>query len=301
MPKPFIRGFNTVRMAFVSEENCIFANVMKRFTFFALYWSASLMLLAVVLCSMGYSMAEALMLSTSLLPVAIIFRQMIVRVNFSAKKLEIARSLFLILLIVLTIAFLAVHIAQAIILFDYRQMSDTELIVPPLLLNPVFLLAVLTLMIIGDYGLGRLLGRHLPEAKETITFASDLQSTKQEGQENGSSVINEPITFISNRQSVTLTRQEILYVESCDTEVWIHTTDGRRFRNKTPISSWARLLGPEYLRIHRSYLVRLSACTGMEHDTVIIGEERLPISRKYKERVNLELSPPSKPPRGEYL
>lgn len=265
---------------------------MKRFAFFTLYWAASLLLLAVLLCSMGYRMAEALMLSTSLLPVAIIFRQMIARVNFSAKRLEVARSLFFILLIVLTMAFLAVHIAQAIILFDYRQMSDTELIVPPLLLNPVFLLTILTLMIIGDYGLGRILGKRLPEAEETITFASDLQSTKPKAQENGSSITNEPITFISNRQSMTLTKQEILYVESCDTEVWIHTTDGRRFRNKTPISSWERLLGPEYLRIHRSYLVRLSACTGIEHDNVIIGDDRLPVSRKYKEAVLLKVTPP---------
>lgn len=265
---------------------------MKRFAFFVLYWAISLLLLAVVLCNIGYRMAEALMLSTSLLPVAIIFRQMIAHTNFSAKKLEVARSLFFILMFVLIMAFLAVHIAQAIILYDYRQMTNTDFSVPATLLNPVFLLAILTLMMVGDYGLGRILGRHLPEAKETITFASDLQSTKPKEQENGSSVISEPITFISNRQSMTLTREEILYVESCDTEVWIHATDGRRFRNKTPISSWERLLGPEYLRIHRSYLVRLSACTGLEHDNVIIGEERLPVSRKYKERVSSLLPSP---------
>lgn len=115
-------------------------------------------------------------------------------------------------------------------------------------------------MIIGDYWLGRMLGKRLPEAEETITFVSD-------------------------RQSVTLAKQEILYVESCDTEVWVHATEGRRFRNKTTISSWERLLGPEYLRIHRSYLVRLSACMGLDHDNVVIEDARLPVSRKYKEAV----------------
>ena len=286
VPNPPISGFYTPRNGFCMGEKLIFACSMKRFAFFSLYWAASLLLLAVLLCSMGYRMAEALMLSTSLLPVAIIFRQMIAHTNFSAKKLEVARSLFFILMFVLIMAFLAVHVAQAVILYDYRQMTETDFSVPATLLNPVFLLAVLTLMMVGDYGLGRILGRHLPEAKETITFASDLQTTKSKEQENSSSVTNEPITFISNRQSMTLTREEILYVESCDTEVWIHATDGRRFRNKTPISSWERLLGAEYLRIHRSYLVRLSACTGLEHDNVIIGEERLPVSRKYKERVS---------------
>lgn len=263
-----------------------FAIEMKRFALFSVYWAAAMLLLAIILCNMGYRFAEALMLSTSLLPVAIIFRQMIAHTNFSAKRMEVARSLIFILLFVLTMGFLAVHIAQATILYDYRQVSDTtDFSVPPMLLNPIFLLSVLTLLIIGDYGLGRILSRRLPEAKETITFASDLEGTTSAGQENESTETNEPITFVSNRQSVTLPRQDILYVESCDTEVWIHATDGRRFRNKTPISSWSRLLGPEYLRIHRSYLVRLSACTGLDHDTIALGEIRLPVSRKYKELV----------------
>lgn len=258
---------------------------MKRFAFFALYWTASLLLLAAILCSMGYRLPEALMLSTSLLPVAIIFRQMVARIDFASNRREAIKSLIFILLFVLTMAFLAVHVAQSIIIFDYHQLSATRLDVPPMLLNPIFLLSMLTLMIIGDYGLGRILGKRLPEAEETITFASDCQSTSVDS--------DEPITFVSDRQSMTLARQEILYVESCDTEVWIHATDGRRFRNKTPISSWSRLLGPEYLRIHRSYLVRISACSGLEHDNVVLGDVRLPISRKYKEMVVGQLSTPN--------
>lgn len=262
-----------------------FAVKMKKIALFSIYWTASLLLLAVVLCSMGYRLPEALMLSTSLLPVAIIFRQMIARVSFSASRCEVAKSLVCILIFVLILAFLAVHIAQSVILYDYRQMSMNEFTVPPMLLNPIFLLSMLTLMIVGDYGLGRILGKRLPEAEETITFASDIQSITSAEQDNPSSETNALITFVSNRQSMTLARQEILYVESCDTEVWIHATDGRRFRNKTAISSWSRLLGPEYLRIHRSYLVRVSACTGLDHDNVLLGNVRLPISRKYKEMV----------------
>lgn len=272
-------------MAFVCEEMLTFAVDMKRFALIALYWTASLLLLAAVLCSMGYRLPEALMLSTSLLPVAIIFRQMIARVSFSASRCEVAKSLVCILIFVLILAFLAVHIAQSVILYDYRQMSMNEFTVPPMLLNPIFLLSMLTLMIVGDYGLGRILGKRLPEAEETITFASDIQSITSAEQDNPSSETNALITFVSNHQSMTLARQEILYVESCDTEVWIHATDGRRFRNKTAISSWSRLLGPEYLRIHRSYLVRVSACTGLDHDNVLLGNVRLPISRKYKEMV----------------
>ena len=52
---------------------------------------------------------------------------------------------------------------------------------------------------------------------------------------------------------------------------------------------WSSILGSEYIRIHRSFLVRLSACTGLEHDNVIIADARLPISRKYKEAVQQRL------------
>ena len=258
---------------------------MRRIAIFSIYWAVSLILLAVILCSAGYRMAEALLMSTSLMPIAILFRQMTAHISFTANRSKAIKELICILLFILTMAYLAVHLAQVAILYFYRQMPAWGLDVPQMLLNPVFLLATFILLTIGDYSLGRILNKRMPESEETITFSSDCQSMPLEGQENLSSESQKPITFISNRQSVTLTKQEILYVESCDTEVWIHATGDRRFRNKTAISSWARLLGPEYLRIHRSFLVRLSACSGMDHDNVMIGNTSLPVSRKYKETV----------------
>ena len=258
---------------------------MRRIIPFTIYWAASLILLAIVLCSTGYRMSEALLMSTSLMPIAILFRQMTARISFAANRSKAVKSLICILLFTLTMAILAVHLAHVAILYFYHQIPNWRLGVPPMLLNPVFLLAIFVLLTLGDYSLGRVLEKRMPESKETITFSSDCQSVPLEGQENPSQERQEPITFISNRQSMTLTKQEILYIESCDTEVWVHATGNRRFRNKTAISSWARLLGPEYLRIHRSYLVRLSACTGIDRDNVIIDNTHLPISRKYKEMV----------------
>lgn len=258
---------------------------MRRITIYSIYWTVSLILLAVILCSAGYRMPEAMLMSTSLMPIAILFRQMIVRVSFASNRRKAIKSLVYILLFALTMAYLAIHLAHITIFCFYHQISIWEFGVPPMLLNPVFLLAMFVLLTFGDYSLSRILNKRMPESEETITFSSDWQSLPLEGQEQQLTESQRPITFISNRQSVTLTKQEILYVESCDTEVWIHATGDRRFRNKTAISSWARLLGPEYLRIHRSFLVRLSACSGMDHDNVIIGNTSLPVSRKYKEMV----------------
>jgi len=246
-------------MGFEWGKSIIFVVDMKRIVLIISYWLVALILFAIVLSSTGYTFADALFLASSLLPVAVLFRYLLVQVRFTSRWQGIREVCFLTLFI-LTIAFLAVHLAHSLIMILRRQLYSADLIVSPILLNPVFLLAMLLLIIMGDYFFGRMIEQHLPESEETITFTSD-------------------------RQPVTLHRQEILYVESCDTETWVQATEGRRYRNKRSISMWANLLGRDFLRIHRSYLVRISACQGREGDNIVLGDLRLPISRKYKAAV----------------
>ena len=252
-------GFCDPTMAFERRKIAIFVIEMKRTTLIISYWSVALMLFAVVLSSTGYTFADAMFLASSLLPVAVLFRYLLAQLRFTSRWQGIRDVCFLTFFI-LTMAFLAVHLAHTIIQAFHRQLFTTELGVSPILLNPVFLLAMLLLIIIGDYFVGRMIEQHLPEADETITFTSD-------------------------RQPITLQKQEILYVESCDTETWIYASEGRRYRNKRSISAWMNLLGRDFIRIHRSYLVRISACQGREGENLVIGDIRLPISRKYKAEV----------------
>ncbi len=234
---------------------------MKRNILIWGYWTTALILFAIVLCSTGYRLVEALFLATSLLPVAVLFRYLLAQVRFTT-RLRGLWELFFLLLFILTLAFLAIHLAQTVILAFQSQVPATELDVPPILLNPIFLLAMFLLIITGDHFLAQIIEQHLPEDQGTITFVSD-------------------------RQPVTIMRNEILYVESRDTETWVHATDGRHFRNKRPISVWSSLLGRDFLRIHRSFLVCISACERRDGEYIVLGDNdiRLPISRKYKTEV----------------
>ncbi len=63
--------------------------------------------------------------------------------------------------------------------------------------------------------------------------------------------------------------------------VWL--TDESSYRTKMNISRWKDLLCKKFVRIHRSYLVNRKVITGYTSDTVIIGDEELPISRKYRD------------------
>ena len=94
--------------------------------------------------------------------------------------------------------------------------------------------------------------------------------------------MDSPITFCSDRKRVSLLPSEIVYVESCDTEVLIHASDGRKLRNKTGIAKWESVLGEPFIRIHRAFLVNSKYITSYKGDTLKVGEEELSISRKYQ-------------------
>ena len=86
-------------------------------------------------------------------------------------------------------------------------------------------------------------------------------------------------------RKVTLKVAEITYIESRDTEVWIHAADERSFRNKTPITQWQNILENGFIRIHRSYLVNRTFITSYDNESVTVNEKKLPISRKNREEV----------------
>lgn len=90
------------------------------------------------------------------------------------------------------------------------------------------------------------------------------------------------VEFISERKKVEMEISRIKYIESNDSEVWVRCTGGESFRTKMNISRWESLLGERFERIHRSFLVNKDAITLSETTQVHLGEEVLPVSRKYR-------------------
>ena len=94
-----------------------------------------------------------------------------------------------------------------------------------------------------------------------------------------------PITFYSVYKKISLKREDILYIESRDSEVWIYTQDGQQYRNRTGISQWEDVLGSGFVRIHRSYLVNRTYASVSSPECVCVAGKELPVSRKYKDEV----------------
>ena len=220
------------------------------------YWVLSVLLVSMIVTSLGYGFLEALLLGTVFLPGALAARYFFPKVDFKDRKSGMRDTVFIVLGILIAEMLLFVIVEYYI---DYLRQNQP---VPPpqILTNPVFITLILTLLATGSYFFGIWLDRKRPTPPA-------------------------PIKFTSERKPVTLSIEEILYVESNDDVTIVYATDGRCYRNITPISRWEAILNPHFLRIHRSYLVNKTAVTGVDVDLLYIGETQLPISRKYRDEV----------------
>jgi len=239
----------------------IFVYGMKKEIIIAGYWISAIFLTSLLLTSLEYSLWQAVLMSLSFLPAAMALSFFLPRAERQASSRRRVLDSVYIFLGVLVMTFLFIFLWQ----WFFRQMDFLpRLPLPSMLTNPVFVSAILAILAFGHYRLSRWL---------RVRFPSDR-----------------PISFTSDYRKVSLQRADILYVESHDSEVWIFTRDGRQYRNRAGITQWENLLGPTFLRIHRSYLVSLADSVLVGPDLVSIGGQSIPVSRKYRENVKAVLS-----------
>ena len=230
---------------------------MKR-TLVISYWVLSIFLVAVILTSLGYRFMEAVFISTMFLPGALAAKFFFPKVDFRKRRSGVKDTIFIVLGILVAELFL--FLITHYYILRYRENVADWIGLPEILTNPVFIAVILTVLAAGSYFFERWLNRLRPTSPA-------------------------PITFTSDRRPVTLPLGEILYVESNDATTTVVATDGRRYRNITPISQWEAILKPHFLRIHRSYLVNKAAISRVDGDLLYVNDIELPISRKYKDTV----------------
>ena len=237
-------------------ESAIFACEMKKTLIVFGAWLLAIVLIAVLVVSMGFSFPEALLIGVLFLHGALAARFFLSKIPFEPRSAGIRNTIFILIAILVAetwlilLANIYILRLRKIFLWEYDGYSQT-------LFNPVFIAGVLMLLILGDWALKHYLENLFPAAKENISFISD-------------------------RKPVSLKQDEIVYIESNDKEVMVFATEGRRFRNKTGISQWENILGKDFVRIHRSYLVNRSFITEIGSDSILAAGTELPVSRKYR-------------------
>ena len=247
-----------------AEDCCIFAEEMKKVSLIVAYWLAAMFLTASLLMSLDYDLGHAIVMSLSFLPAAMALSIFLPKAERTPDRKERILGTVFIILGVLTATFFLIYLSQVLFVFVIDRYKSPSLDLPSMLWNPVFVAAVLAILAYGHYRLVRWLEKRYPSDR--------------------------PITFTSDYKKVSVKKEDILYVESRDSEVWVITRDGQQYRNKTGIGQWENLLGDGFLRIHRSFLVNTADATlSPTSDLVTISGQSIPVSRKYKEMVKAVL------------
>ncbi len=237
---------------------------MKKTVLIIAYWLVAIFLTAVLLTSLGYRLGEAILMSISFLPAALALSFFLPKVERTANSKRKLLDTVFIILGVMMMTFLLIYVWQYVFITIIYQEEYSRWTLPAILGNPIFVAAILAILAYGNYLLIKWLDKKFPTSH--------------------------PITFTSDYRKVSLNKEDILYVESRDSEVWIYSRDGQSYRNKTAISQWENLLGPSFLRIHRSFLVNISDAVLSGPEMVTIGSQTIPVSRKYKDSVKAVLA-----------
>lgn len=233
---------------------------MKRYLYIVAYWCVAAVVLALVFVSFDYPFAKALFMGTLFLPALLCLRLMLPQVHFANRWEGVRDSIFIV----------AGTIILTILLLLVANISTEPFVVtnniPNTLINPIFISILLIAVALPQVWLERWLS----------------QRAKQTPQE---------IDFISDRRHVSIMMDDITYVESNDSEVWIHTLSGESYRTKTTITQWSSILdNGNFIRIHRAYIVNRLHITDFSGATLRIAENEFPISRKYRNQVRDILS-----------
>lgn len=91
-----------------------------------------------------------------------------------------------------------------------------------------------------------------------------------------------------DRKNVPVAIDDILMIESLGDYVKVHTLNGLHV-TKEKISQFENTLPDYFLRVHRSYLVNQKAISSYNREKIRISEIEVPIGRKYRKEVAIEL------------
>ncbi len=124
----------------------------------------------------------------------------------------------------------------------------------------------------------------------SISKATKIIETRKVAANNNADLApashNDCIYVRSDYKLMRLATDDINYIEGLKDYVKIHFVDDR-----PPVLTLASILAVEaslpknFMRVHRSYIVNLDKITIIERGNIIFGEEALPISDSYKEKL----------------
>lgn len=125
--------------------------------------------------------------------------------------------------------------------------------------------------------------RAVNKAQEKMAVAKAKQTRNESPQPKPAAADEPAFIFVkSNKKSLKVMLDEVLYLESMSDYVRMHLTDRKITLHSTlkNVEQW--LPAHQFPRIHKSYIVALAKVEQVEGNQVHIGEQTLPIGTNYR-------------------
>lgn len=93
--------------------------------------------------------------------------------------------------------------------------------------------------------------------------------------------MNDQLEITYRGTSQYLDVKDILYVKSDNVYVEIFT-EGHRYIQRKFLGQISEELPSQFVRVHRSYLVNMDRVSELNKTFILIGGQKIPVSRKFK-------------------
>ena len=122
-------------------------------------------------------------------------------------------------------------------------------------------------------------------------FFKAIEKAKSLNDDFKPNLIKNDSFFIKSKGSfININSKDILYFEALSDYVNIYTTTSRYTINSTMRSIESKLSTTEFIRVHRSFIVRIDKVTMLEEGHLFIREKSIPISKSHRKELTKTLS-----------
>ena len=89
---------------------------------------------------------------------------------------------------------------------------------------------------------------------------------------------------------VKINASEVLWIEALENYMTINTGGGKHVIHITMKALEDKLASEEFIRVHRSFIVRKDKIESIIDDRIVIGKKHIPVGRTYKKELNNKLN-----------
>lgn len=102
------------------------------------------------------------------------------------------------------------------------------------------------------------------------------------GDQNEAVVVRDSFFVKDDHQFVKVLVSDITYIKSDDNYLEIHTKQRKHLIRSTMRDFLRQLPSEQFVQVHRSYVVNMKKVEAFTAGTVLVGVERIPVSRQYQ-------------------